>query len=431
MVVLTIGNSYSKITGLSPKQEKELRQKLSYMSGSFFGGFGPRKVSLLSKRGEFPTGLLSQVKVFLKTAAIAVYIADNRLQAGHEGRLAFKNKVNPYKWQLEALDFAEACHQGTISACTGSGKSLLIALIAQSFNVRTLVVVPTREIKKQLTEAFLALFKDLSNLDIKNIDDPSLFNDGDYGCLIIDECHHTAAKTYHKLNKQVWNGIYYRIALTATPFRNNTEETLLFKSICGEILYTLNYKQAALQGYVVPVEAYYIDTPKLKSDAETYRQVYSELVVGHDVANSMIALTLLRLNAEQKATLCLVREVAHGRLLSDATGLPFVHGDDDESRDYIRQFNAGEIKALIGTTGVLGEGIDSKPAEYVIIAGMGKAKSNFMQQIGRVIRTFPGKESGKVILIRNPSHKYLLRHFREQIKILKEEYNVIPLKLEL
>jgi superfamily II DNA or RNA helicase len=108
------------------------------------------------------------------------------------------------------------------------------------------------------------------------------------------------------------------------------------------------------------------------------------------------------------------------------TGIPFANGQDEESRDFIRQFNSGGIKALIGTTGVLGEGVDTKPCEIVIIACLGKAKSAFMQQVGRAVRTYPGKESAKVVIIKDASHKFLSRHYAAQVAILKEEYGVTP-----
>jgi superfamily II DNA or RNA helicase len=126
-----------------------------------------------------------------------------------------------------------------------------------------------------------------------------------------------------------------------------------------------------------------------------------------------------------------VKEVKHGYAIQEIFNAPFANGQDDITRAYIGAFNKGEVKGLIGTTGILGEGVDTKPCEYVIIAGLGKAKSAFMQQIGRAVRTYPGKESAKIILFRDASHRFTLRHYRAQAKILKEEYGVTPIKLEL
>jgi hypothetical protein len=65
MIQLTIHNSYSKVSGLSVKQEKELKVLLSYTVGSYFSRFGPTRKSMLSKRGEFPSGHLPRVTKYL------------------------------------------------------------------------------------------------------------------------------------------------------------------------------------------------------------------------------------------------------------------------------------------------------------------------------------------------------------------------------
>ena len=286
--------------------------------------------------------------------------------------------------------------------------------------------MPSREIKLQLK----ASLKDLKNVIVENIDSKALNSLKDVDCLIIDECHHVAAKTYQRLNKMVWNGIYYRYMLTATPFRNQESEQLLFEGIAGKVIYELTYQDAVKNNYICPVEAFYHKLPKTNVAGYTWAQVYSELVVNNEHRNLVIAKTLLQLNAAGVATLCLVKEVAHGDTLSALTNLPFANGKDDDTRQFIKEFNEGRLKTLIGTTGILGEGVDTKPCEYVVIAGLGKAKSAFMQQVGRAIRRYPGKESAKVILFRDPSHKWTLAHFNAQKQILLVEYGISVIALD-
>lgn len=428
MIKLVINNSYSNISGLSASQQKELINLLSYVVGgssAYFSGYGPRRKSCLSKRGDFPTGLRHRVENWLRTLKTG-WMTSNKC------RIAQCSDMNEdfsgaYEWQVMATKAAVRHSRGIISAPTGTGKSRAIAMVAKQIGLKTLVVVPSVEIKKQLSETV----KDLKNVRVENIDNPKLKDLTDFDCLIIDECHHAAAKTYQKLNKTAWTNIYYRFCFTATPFRNDTEETLLFESICGKVIYSIDYATAVAKKYIVPVEAYYLDMPKEPTDAFTWSEVYSELVVHNDIRNSIIATLINKLQNTSISAICLVKEIAHGKRLSVMTGLPFVYGADDESRDYIRQFNNKDIKVLIGTTGILGEGVDSKPAEYIIVAGLGKAKSQFMQAVGRAVRTYPGKESAKIVLIRDSSHKFTLRHFNVQAKILKEEYGIKPVKLEL
>lgn len=392
---------------------------LSYTENAksaYFGKGYARHKSLLSKTGEFPTGLLHHITCKIDQ------IVDKRIKPLDKFSTLPELK-DAYSWQRRALVNSCAKARGIITAPTGTGKSRVISMICSRFN-KILVIVPTLEIKKQLSDILKR-----PGITVENIDSKALNSLKDFDCLIIDEAHHVASKTYHKLNKKVWTGIYHRYFLTATPFRNDVEEQLLFESIAGEIIYKLDYIEAISKGYIVPIEAYYIEMPKRPTEAYTWSQVYSEHVVNDISRNREIIDILTKLHSAGKSTLCLVKEVKHGKILSEITGLPFVSGADDDSRKYIRQFNTGQISVLIGTTGVLGEGVDTKPCEYIIIAGLGKAKSQFMQQVGRAVRTYPGKESAKVILIQDKSHKFLSRHFREQCAIMELEYGVTPIKL--
>lgn len=424
MVTLAVGNSYSQLTGMTQRQEKEVRNLLSYAvdaNASYFSGYrGPKRRCLMDKKGSFPTGLLHRLP------DLGATVVENRFKPISQPQ-GFILHGEPYLWQVDAVRLATEAHRGTISAPTGTGKSMAMALLISRLNVRTLVIVPTTELKKQLSET-LRKFK---NVTVMNVDSPTLRKPSDYDCLIIDEAHHVAARTYQKLNKTAWAGIYYRFFFTATPFRNNADETMLFEAIAGKLIYKLDYYTAIRQGYIVPVEAYYVDVPRQVTDAYTYAEVYQSLVVRNDARNNALYALLLRLGEAGLSTLCLVKEIAHGAILERLTGIPFVSGLSSDTSRLIDDFNTGKIKSLIGTTGILGEGIDTRPAEFVVIAGLGKAKSQFMQQVGRALRKYPGKESAKVILIRDASHKFTLRHFKAQAKIMREEYGVKPERISI
>lgn len=431
MITINIDNSYSKIGGLDGNQYNKLRKILSYTTdpkASYFSGGFVRVKYLIDKRGNFPTGLLYRVIMHFKEEGYTYTTKDGRKRPKvTPGMFKLNLKHEPYEDQLAAAIYAEEHERCGIVMPTGSGKSLVIALIVSGLNVRTLVIVPTLEIKKQLTASLLEWFGPNKYITVKNIDASDI--DGDYDCIIIDEAHHSAARTFQILNKSTWNNIYYRFFLTATFFRNQSNEQLLFEGICGQTAYRLTFKDAVDKGYIVPVESYYFDLPKVPQHGFTWNEVYSELVVNYDVRNAYIVQLLNTLTQQEKYSLCLVKEIAHGEKLSKLSGIPFANGQDEESRKYIDQFNSGRIKALIGTTGILGEGIDTRPTEYVIIAGLGKAKSSFLQQVGRGVRNYPGKESCKVILFRDRSHKFTLSHFNAQKKILFDEMGVKVLKL--
>lgn len=430
MVVITVGNSYSRITGLTAPQLNAVRKELSYLpdpKAAFYSGGWARRKYLIDLKGNFPSGLLPRLRAHCKANNIGLSVSRNTrapVPQASKFKLDLKGIV-PYKEQLNAITCAT--RNGGLVAPTGAGKSLIIVLLINKFKVKTLVVVPTLEIKKQLEATLEYHYGKNDFIRVENIDSSALSKLKDYELLIIDESHHSAARTYHRLNKTAWQNCYHRLFLTATFFRNQPHETMLFEAICGEKLYELSYAQAVKSGLIVPVEAYYINVPKTITKAYTYREVYDALVVYNTPRNDIIAGLLEALKS--KSTLCLVKEIEHGRILSEMTGVPFVSGQDEESRIYIHQFNNGQIKQIIATTGVMGEGIDTKPCEYVIIAGIGKAKSSFLQQVGRGVRKYKYKESAKIVIFKDSSHKFTLRHFKEQIKIIKDYYGVEAVKL--
>lgn len=435
MVVLKIDNSTSQIENLTVENHKRLKSVLSYTvnKGYHANRFGVQKQSLLDKKGNFPTGVLTQVVGWLEKNKVPHTLKDLRKSPTLAPKPLFNLQldITPYPEQLEIAEAASKHARGTISAVTGFGKSIAMALVVQKLQLKTLIIVPNLELKRQLSASFLRYFGSLTNITIENIDSKSLIKHTDYDCLIIDEAHHVAAKTYRKLNKTAWNKIYYRFFFTATPFRSRNEEQILFESIAGQVIYRIDYHVAVEKGYVCPLEFYYVEIPRTNTNKTTYAGVYSDIVVNNPQYHNIVASIICSLRDGGKSVLCLVREIAHGRALSDLAKVMFANGQDEDSADMIKYFSQNAIKALIGTVGVLSEGVDTKPAEYVIIAGLGRSKPQFMQSCGRGIRTYPDKESCKIIIVKNMSHKYTARHFKEQCKIIKEEYNCLPVKITI
>jgi len=438
MVSMLIGNSYSRISNLSAQQHKQLRKILSYRVDNYFSGRPPYRVSLLSSKGDFPTGLLPRVEKFNSKYSIKSTINSRPIKP--------ESSINAPKPQLtltprpeqnDAANSVRLHNRGIIVMPTGCGKSLVAILMVGNISLPTLIVVPNLGLKQQLTESFIQAYgrenvgnlKENKHIAIDNIDalplDSKIYSK--YKALILDEYHHSAAKTYQKLNKRAWQGIYYRYGLTATPFRTNTEDRLLLESIISGVIYRLSHKEAVAKGYIVPVEAYYIELPRQRTRGQRWAAVYNELVVNNEFRNDRIADILRKLS--NFSTLCLVKEIEHGNILSYKSQVDFANGEESNATYLVDRFNAQIIKPLIGTVGVLGEGVDTRPCEYVIVAGLGKARGAFMQWVGRGSRLYPDKTSCKVILFKDSSHKWMLNHFKEQCKILREEYGIEAVQL--
>lgn len=442
MINLIIDNSESKLEGLLINDHKALKEILSYTlspTASYFsGGYGPRKQSLLSTRGVFPTGLLYLVLDYIQKNNVPHKVTDKRIvPKRQEGLFKLVSPQSPYPEQVAAAKQAIRAERGIVVAPTGCGKSFILALMIEQVQVPTLVIVPSLELKRQLSETLGALFgKDTVGVNkpiyVENVDSlRSKKGIKAYDAVIIDEFHHSGAKTYRKLNKTLLSKTFYKWGLTATPFRSQNNERLLLESVLSKVIASIKYEDAVRNGYIVPMEAYYIELPKQKTLKTTWAGVYSELVVNNQARNNIISSLLESLDSQSKSTLCLVKEIAHGETLAKSSNLWFANGESEDTPGLISLFNSGKLKTLIGTTGIIGEGIDTKPAEFVIIAGLGKSKNAFHQQIGRGFRIYPGKESCKIIIFKDRSHKFTLRHFKAQCSYLLEDFGIVPVKLNI
>lgn len=431
---LYIDNSYSQLTGLTTEQFSEIRKILSYevdKQQAYFSGSYKTRRYLIDKKGCFPTGLLYYVRDWaLNSGLYPIDVINKRSRPTNRVDIDCRLQHEPYEDQNRAVEYACEMERGTISMVTGYGKSVVIARLIDSFKLKTLVIVPNLQLKHQLKTSFKQWFGANDNITVENIDNPSLFKMTDYDVLIIDESHHVAAKTYRLLNKKAWNKIYYRFFLTATPFRSKDEEQMLMEGISGQVFFEVGYHSAVAQDAIVPVEAYYVELPKTPNGLRTWPEVYNKLVVNNSARNHIIAEMLKNLKDQGKSTLCLVKEIAHGKKLSELTGIPFACGEDENSIELIANFNSKASGSLIATTGVCGEGVDTKPAEFIVIAGLGRSRNALAQQIGRGLRKYPGKTSAKIIIFKDKSHKHTLTHFKDQYKLIKERYGVEPIELK-
>lgn len=442
MINILIDNSTSSVTGLSVDQTKDLKNILCYYEDPqamyFSGNHRSPKRYLLDKKGNFPTGLLYLVEEYVAKNKIDAIVIDKRVVPKRPLKLLdISLDHRPYDEQYEAAVSCIVETRGIVCAPTGVGKSIIIALIIKGLSLPTLVVVPTLALKQQLTDMLQKAFKKVtvgglgSFIAVENVDAIDLYEPlTNYNCVIIDEFHHSGAATYRRLNKHAWSTVYYKFGLTATPYRTQDNERLLLESVLSKVVYNITHKECVEKGYIVPIASYYVQLPKKEVTGYTWAQVYSELVVNNKERNELIAMILKRMFKEGIPTLCLVKEIKHGQILSDLTGIPFANGEEGNAKELIAKFNSKALSCLIGTSGVLGEGVDTRPAELIVIAGLGKAKGQFMQNCGRGFRKFEGKEACQVILFKDDSHKFTSKHFKEQVKHLRQEYGVTPVRLD-
>ena len=86
----------------------------------------------------------------------------------------------------------------------------------------------------------------------------------------------------------------------------------------------------------------------------------------------------------------------------------------------IKDFNEGKIRVLIGS-GILNEGISISNMKVLIMASSGKAISQTIQKIGRVLRITKDKKEGIFYDFIDTGNKILEKQSKNRLRIYKKE----------
>ncbi len=231
--------------------------------------------------------------------------------------------------------------------------------------------------------------------------------------LIIDECHTQRAKT----TEFVKNNPHIKvIGLTATPFTKGMGK------IYSNVVSTITTEQLVSHGNLVPLRVYIakeINMDGAKKVAGEWSQAEATsrgIKITGDVVAEWVTKTL-EVFGEPRKTIVFSAGVDHGVDLAknfQEKGFNFIcisYKDDDQyKRDVIEEFSKPDTKitGLIATD-ILTKGFDVPDVMIGISARpFSKSLSSHIQQMGRVMRSHPGKEfalwldhSGNYLRFRN------------------------------
>ena len=226
--------------------------------------------------------------------------------------------------------------------------------------------------------------------------------------IIVDEAHHSLAKTYVDLFNLFPNA--KKLGVTATPWRLNHESFLkLYQTIIlsPQISWFINNRLLADFDYV-----------SVKPNSEIQRLVNnSEIASTGDFSNEDIDNTFNNQRIRSKL-LESYQRFALGRKgiiyainkkhAANIAELYCKHGivavaidcdtPKDERESLIARFKAGEIKVLVNVE-IFTEGFDCPDVNFIQLARPTRSLALFLQQVGRGLRIADGK--GKTIILDN------------------------------
>ena len=456
---ITVNNDFIHIDSPTREITNLIKEELSYkdkskqyqikkMSKSAWGRNSPLYKKLLQEvDGKLYTedsGILSVPAAFykhLENQFIGVNLIDNRKETGDKIVCPWVNKPHPLRsYQDEAVSLMMGEYRGVINMATGIGKTLIATHFIQQYKKKALVVCPSDSVAKQFYEQFVECFgknkvgfygggkKNISDITVgiaasvtRNIDE---FKKADLGVVIVDETHHIAASTFYDIASGL-NVVGKVFGLTATDYRSDGKDIMITAG-CGSVLIRRDIKWGVENGFLaepnfivreVATGGYDFKDDKLKS--------YKEHVLNNQIMKGRIESDARAMIGAGKSVLILVDEVAHGEELSKNLGIPFAKGEDKKSQEYVNQLNAGKVSGLVGTSGKVGEGTDTRNVDVLILADFTASKGPVIQAVGRALRKQGTKTKALILDYIPMASSMMQRHARRRIEYYEEITNKV------
>jgi superfamily II DNA or RNA helicase len=429
---LVIANQiYIPKAELTPPLRNRLIRLAAFQNPDFYQAQGMRlstygKPRIISCCEDFPNhlgmprGCMDELTALLESLQIKTNLTDERF-AGTRLDVQFQGALRGE--QQQAADSLLQHETGVLAASTAFGKTVVAAYLIAQHQVNTLVVVHRRQLLDQWVQAlsqFLGISsKDIGqfgggkhktngNLDvamIQSLIQKGVVSDivGNYGYLIVDECHHISAVSFEQVVRQ--SKAKYLTGLSATVTRKDGHQPIIFMQ-CGPVRYKVNDRDQADKrpfDHKVIVRPTRFQLPfHLQNIAiQSIQEVYSSLEKDND-RNQMIVedvvaaiqanrfpvlLTERREHLETLAEL-LNNRVAHVFVMKGGMGKK----QRQELKDRIANLPDDQSRVILATGRYLGEGFDDERLDTLFLTLPISWRGTLTQYAGRLHRLNAAKK---------------------------------------
>lgn len=212
--------------------------------------------------------------------------------------------------------------------------------------------------------------------------------------VILEEAHESAGNSFFDIMNRCRNA-QYRLALTATPFMKDSEESnMRLMGVSGPVAVNITEKQLIDCGILATPKFKYITgkpVPKLYRSTP-WPRAYKLGIVENRLRNLDICREAIRAAYYGLSVMILVIQKAHGEALqtmlrSVNIRCDYINGDANqvERLAALKRLGKKQTQVLIGST-ILDVGVDVPSVGMIILAGAGKAQVGNRQRIGRGLR---------------------------------------------
>ena len=313
--------------------------------------------------------------------------------------------------------------RGLVVLATGLGKTWLSAFDAVQMGARRILFVAHREeILYQAADTFVRIKPDSrvgfymgrqrdTQVDVLCASVQTLgkhmhlerFSPQHFDYVVVDEFHHAAAPTYHRLLN--YFAPQFLLGLTATPDRTDRSDIL---SLCDD---NLVFEYPLFEGvrgeFLVPFHYYGIFDENVDYAEIPWRNgQFDPNLLANKLATLGRARHALRewRKHKQSRTLAFCVSRQHANFMAEqfrkqGIAAAAVHGESELSRgEALERLNDGQLEVVFSVD-LFNEGVDLPAIDTVLLLRPTESKILFLQQIGRGLRHSEATEKDKLVVL--------------------------------
>jgi superfamily II DNA or RNA helicase len=349
-------------------------------------------------------------------------------------------RLTPRPYQYEAVAAllaatARGVQRPLLVLPTGTGKTIVFALLVQRRGGRSLILAHRDELIQQavaklhlvdpsLTLGVVQAARDEHTAPIVVASVQTLSRRTrlarlvpDFQTIVIDEAHHAAAPTYRRILEycRAWRADGpLVVGVTATPERGDRQS---LRDVFDRIVYQKTLLEMMQAGYLVDLRALQV---LLQADFDALRTqqgdfVEAELETLLLAANAPAqALAAFQAHATERKALLFTPTVALAYAMAETfrtAGIPAEALDGTTAlatrRAILQRLHTGETR-VVANCAVLTEGFDEPSVDCIIVARPTQSAVLYQQMLGRGTRIYPGKTDCLVLDVVGVSTQHTL-----------------------
>lgn len=333
---------------------------------------------------------------------------------------AMDAKINPNSMQRKALRELRryrdtGVKKALIISATGSGKTYLAAFDARNFGAKRLLYIVHREsILKDAKESFVKVFGAertygfytgnensleadfifaTSNMLGRHLDS---FKKDEFDYIIYDEVHHVVAETGKKIFE--YFEPEFILGLTATPERMDNQD--IFTLFDQNVPFELRLRDAINNDLVAPFHYYGIRDQLVDYSSKDKMTIAKNIAEQNNIEFIKSQIEKYRKPGEKLKCIAFCTNIQSCRLMAEelyeegyhTISLTGINDTGVRIKAFKDLQDENNLLEIICTVDILNEGVDIPQVNMVLFLRPTESQTVFIQQLGRGLRKYPGKD---------------------------------------